>query len=46
MGIGEEKYYIKDLEEGTGTFVRIKDQAGLRNGNIISFGDNHVVFGV
>lgn len=37
------KYYLKDLGEGTGTFVRIDVPVLLRHGFIISFGESHLV---
>jgi pSer/pThr/pTyr-binding forkhead associated (FHA) protein len=39
-------YIIKDLGEGTGTFIKIEKQVILRNGHIISFGDSHMVIGL
>lgn len=38
----ERKIYIlKDLEEGTGTFIKINPKLTLRNNSIVSFGDIH-----
>lgn len=36
------KYFISDLGEGTGTFVRIDSQLILKESYIISFGDSHM----
>lgn len=36
-------YCLKDLGEGTGTFVRLDNFLVLKNGYIISFGDSHMV---
>ncbi|CAG9325073.1 unnamed protein product [Blepharisma stoltei] len=36
------KYFISDLGEGTGTFVRIDAPLVLRDSYIISFGDSHM----
>ncbi len=38
-----KSYYIKDLGEGTGTFVKIESPLALRQGYIVSFGDSHIV---
>ena len=37
------KYYLRDLGDGTGTFVRIDIPVLLKNGYIISFGESHMV---
>ena len=39
-------YSIKDLGEGTGTFVKIESRLVLRQGSIVSFGDSHMVVNV
>ena len=36
------KYYIKDLADGTGTFIKIIKPLKLLNGYIVSFGDTHI----
>jgi len=36
-------YYIKDLGDGTGTFIRLDKPVALKHGFIISFGDSHMV---
>ncbi len=38
-----KSYYIKDLGEGTGTFVKIEAPLEVKHGYIISFGDSHLV---
>ena len=37
------KYYIKDLGDGTGTFLKITKPLLLKAGYIISYGDTHMV---
>ena len=37
------KYYLKDLGDGSGTFVRIDIPVLLKHGYIISFGESHLV---
>lgn len=37
----EKRYYIKDLSQGTGTFIKIQSPLKLRTSQIISFGGNH-----
>jgi len=39
-------YLLKDLGEGTGTFIKIERPCVLKNGHIISFGENHMVVGI
>lgn len=39
--VDKKAYFLKDLEEGTGTFVRITPKLILRNNTIISFGNIH-----
>lgn len=39
-------YTIKDLGEGSGTFIKVSTQAILNNGQIVSFGENHLVVGI
>ena len=34
-------YLLKDLEDGTGTFIKISPKVALKNNSIISFGDIH-----
>jgi pSer/pThr/pTyr-binding forkhead associated (FHA) protein len=38
----EKKYYIKDLSQGSGTFIKIQAPLKLQTSQIISFGGNHV----
>ena len=37
----QKKYFLKDLEEGTGTFIKIAPKWELRNNSVISFGETH-----
>ena len=39
----QKKYFLKDLGEGSGTFVKIDQEIPLKPGYIISFGDSHMV---
>ncbi len=41
--IEAKSYYIKDLGEGTGTFIKVECPLVLKQGHIISFGDSHMV---
>lgn len=36
-------YFLKDMGEGSGTFVKIDQEIPLKSGYIISFGDSHMV---
>jgi pSer/pThr/pTyr-binding forkhead associated (FHA) protein len=38
-----KKYFVKDLGDGSGTFVRIKTSLVLKQGYIISFSDSHLL---
>jgi len=40
--IAEKRYFLRDLGEGSGTFVKIQTPLRLKNGYIISFGDSHM----
>jgi len=40
--IVDKKYFLRDLGEGSGTFVKIESPLLLKNGYIISFGDSHM----
>lgn len=41
----DKKYYMRDLGDGSGTFVRVDNHSDLilKHGFIISFGDSHMV---
>ena len=38
----DKHYYMRDLGDGSGTFVRIDQALKLKNGYIISYGDSHM----
>lgn len=40
--IAEKRYFLRDLGEGSGTFVKIQNPLLLKNGYIISFGESHM----
>jgi hypothetical protein len=37
---------LKDLGEGSGTFIKVETNFVLKNGHIVSFGENHMVVGI
>jgi hypothetical protein len=37
---------LKDLGDGTGTFIKVERDFVLKNGHIVSFGENHMVVGI
>ena len=37
---------MRDLGEGTGTFIKVDRQFILKNGHIVSFGESHMVVGL
>ena len=39
-------YYLRDLGDGNGTFVRLDTPLLLKHGFIISFGDSHMVVSI
>lgn len=41
-----KEYLLKDLGEGTGTFIRIDTPLLLKQGHIISFGDSHMAVNI
>jgi pSer/pThr/pTyr-binding forkhead associated (FHA) protein len=42
----DRRYYMRDLGDGSGTFVRLDQPLELRNGFIISFGYSHMAVNV
>jgi hypothetical protein len=42
----DRRYYMRDLGDGSGTFVRLDQALELRNGFIISFGYSHMAINV
>ena len=40
--MSDQRYYMRDLGDGSGTFVRIDIPLVLKNGYIISYGDSHM----
>lgn len=40
--IDDSHYYIRDLGDGSGTFVKLEQKLQLKNGYIVSFGDSHM----
>ena len=41
--LDKNRYFIKDMGEGLGTFIKLEREYKLQNMNIISFGDSHMV---
>ena len=42
----KRRYRIKDLSQGTGTFARIDREIFLKDANIISFSDTHMIVNI
>jgi len=42
----DKNYYIKDMGEGTGTFIQLDKSINLQNDFIISFGSSHMHIGI
>ena len=42
----QNNYLLKDLGEGTGTFIKVERDFVLKNGHIVSYGENHMVVGI
>lgn len=40
--MSDRRYYLQDLGNGSGTFVKIDAPLKVKNGYIISFGDSHM----
>jgi hypothetical protein len=41
--IDKKSYHLRDLGDGSGTFIRLDNPLILKHGYIISFGDSHMV---
>lgn len=41
--IDNKCYYLRDLGDGSGTFIRLDNPLIMKHGYIISFGDSHMV---
>eukprot|EP00347_Sterkiella_histriomuscorum_P023191 403335604 len=46
FSVDKNGYFLKDGGEGSGTFIKVDQQTQLKNGHIVSFGDNHMVVGL
>lgn len=46
FSVEKNGYFLKDVGEGSGTFIKVEQQTILKNGHIVSFGDNHMVVGL
>lgn len=42
----DRKYYMRDLGDGSGTFVRLDRALELKNGFIVSFGYSHMAVNI
>lgn len=41
--LDNKSYYLRDLGDGSGTFIRLDNPLILKHGYIVSFGDSHMV---
>ena len=41
--VNEDQYYLKDLGDGSGTFIRVDTKIIVRQGYIVTFGNYHIV---
>ena len=41
--IDTKSYFLRDLGDGSGTFIRLDNPIPLKHGYIVSFGDSHMV---
>jgi FHA domain len=46
FSIEKNGYYLRDLNDGSGTFIKIDTEKILKNGQIVSFGETHMVVGI
>ena len=44
--VESKQYHLKDLGEGTGTFVKVDAPLTLKQGFIVSFGDSHMAVNI
>ena len=44
--IENKNYYIKDMGEGTGTFIQIEKSINLHNDFVISYGNSHMFIAI
>lgn len=42
----KQSYFLKDMGDGMGTFIRIEQPLRLKNSYIISFGDSHMMVNI
>lgn len=40
------KYMIKDMGDGSGTFIRIEEPTILKSGTVICVGESHIIVGL
>jgi len=41
FNVQKRAYYLKDLGDGNGTFIKIEDNQAVSTGDIVHFGDSH-----
>ena len=39
-------FNLRDVGDGSGTFIKVDREMVLKNGHIVSFGDSHMVVGL
>lgn len=42
----KQNYFLKDMGDGMGTFIRIEQPLKLKNSYIVSFGDSHMMVNI